>query len=121
MDYTGGTPPGTAHDMIRWKDIAYAENHLDEQGKPEVMDLRESLCKAAEMSLPPLLESYDISPSSDEVLEDLFLIRDEIFLISIQGDTCVVRSFDNLVKIHLVAPFSHKRLNHKLDPLGTIL
>ena len=66
MDYTGGTPPGTAHDMIRWKDVAYTENHLDEQRKPEVMDLRESLCKAAEMSLPTLPESYDISPSSDE-------------------------------------------------------
>ncbi|KAF6230887.1 hypothetical protein HO173_011003 [Letharia columbiana] len=121
MDHTGGTPPGTADDMIRWKDVAYTDNHLDEQGQPEVMDLRESLCKAAEMSLPTLPESYDISPSSDEVLEDLFLIRDEIFLISIQGDACVVRSFDKLVNIHLVAPFSHKRLNHKLDPLGTIL
>ncbi|CAF9907605.1 MAG: hypothetical protein ALECFALPRED_003548 [Alectoria fallacina] len=120
ISHIGKTPPGTADDMIWWKDVAYMKNHLIEQGKPEVMDLRESICMPAEMSLLGLPEPHSISPSIDEEEEQSFLLGDEIFLISIRRDTCVVWCFDKHVDIHLVDPFSRGRC-YKMGARGKIL
>ena len=87
--HLGKKPPGTTTQLLY---VAYIGNHLSEQGKLEVIDLRESTYKPVEMNVPRLPEN-DRS-SLPQSIAYWFLLGDETFLISLRGDSCVIWCFD---------------------------
>ena len=87
IKYIGKTLPGALIELFEWKDIVYLGNHLDEQGKLEVIDLSESTWKPTRMSVR--LTSLPLTQFRPWVL-----LGDETFLISVQGESCMVWCFD---------------------------
>lgn len=41
INHIGKIPPGVFTEIFEWKNVMYTGNHRDEQGKLDVMDLRE--------------------------------------------------------------------------------
>ncbi len=81
IEHIGKIPHELSTDLFWWKEVVYMGNDLDEQGKLEVMDLREATWKPTATSL-----AFRQRPWS--------LLGDETFLISIRGYSCVVWCFD---------------------------
>ena len=95
-----------AEDFLWWKDVAYLGNY-GRNGLPEleVLDLRTSVCKKAEMSASTLVPEYLESPLDDEDdddsrrsfwMQDFFLLGNESFLISVRYVYLILRLNDCL-------------------------
>ena len=63
IEHIGKIPPRVSTDLFWWKEVVYIGNDLDEQGKLEVMDLRESTWKPAATSLSRLPDNHRAPPS----------------------------------------------------------
>lgn len=74
----------SARDFLWWKDVAYFWNCANGLGQLEVLDLKTSICKKAEMSASNLVPESSESPMNDIEARDFFLLGNESFLICVR-------------------------------------
>lgn len=111
IDCISKTPLGKAIELFWWKDIVYLGDHLDQQGRLEIIDLKESICKPTKIRLPEANGNGGASlPSA--LTHPWLLVGDENFLICFREKDCIISCFDR----HLAQamPVENKGLGHYL-------
>ncbi len=87
------TAPGKKTEFFWWKDVVYLANHMDQQAKVEVIDLKESTLGTTKLSLLKTPEERYLSefpaPASP-----WFFLGDENLLISVSENGFVIWCFD---------------------------